>query len=270
MKVSLINGIVMGGGAGLSMNTSFRVVTEKTIFGMPEASIGLCPDVGASYFLSRLPGYFGEYLGLTGRRLNGAEMVACGLATHFVPSKKLRLLENALQSVTTSDTTIIVAVIDKFTEIALVNEDSPFSRLHTINKCFSKGTVEEIVQCLENEAENGAEKWIADALSYMRSACPTSLKIFLRSVREGRAQNIGQCLYRDYNISCHFLRRTLSNDFYEGSRAKLFDKDNKPMWDPPKLELVSKEMVGQYFRDVDDDNWERLQLPNRSNFPSKL
>ncbi|XP_054785829.1 3-hydroxyisobutyryl-CoA hydrolase 1-like [Prosopis cineraria] len=269
--VCLINGVVMGGGAGLSMNTTFRVVTEKTVFAMPEASIGLFPDVGASYFLSRLPGYFGDYLGLTGTRLNGAEMLKCGLATHFVPSKKLNLLENALQSITTADMSTIATLIDKFTdEIAYLKEDSPLRRLDTINKCFSKGSVEEIVRSLEKEIEvNGAEKWIADALSYIRASCPTSLKIWLRSVREGRGQSIEQCLCRDYNIACHFFRRTVSSDFYEGSRAKLFHKDNKAVWDPPKLELVSEEMVNQYFREVEDDNWDCLQLPHRSSI-SKL
>ncbi|XP_028768174.1 3-hydroxyisobutyryl-CoA hydrolase 1-like [Neltuma alba] len=229
MKVFLINGVVMGGGAGLSMNTYFRVVTERTVFAMPEASIGLFPDVGASYFLSRLPGYFAEYLGLTGRRLNGEEMVKCGLATHFVPSEKLKLLENALQTVTTSDISTITALIDKFSEVAHLKEDSPLKRLDTINKCFSKPTVEEIVLSLEKEIEvDGAEKWIADALNYMRESCPTSLKIWLRSVRKGRVQSIEQCLSRDYNIASHFFRRIVSNDFYEGSRAKLFDKDKKP------------------------------------------
>ncbi|XP_028756522.1 probable 3-hydroxyisobutyryl-CoA hydrolase 3 [Neltuma alba] len=269
--VSLINGVVMGGGAGLSMNTNFRVVTERTVFAMPEASIGLSPDVGASYFLSRLPGHFGEYLGLTGRRLNGAEMFKCGLATHFVPSKKLNLLEKALYSVTTSDSSTITALIDKFTEIVYLKEGSPLKRLDTINKCFSKGTVEEIVLSLEKEIEvNGTEKWIADALNYMRGSCPTSLKIWLRSVREGRVQSIEQCLSRDYNIACHFFRRTISSDFYEGSRAKLFDKDNKPTWDPPKLELVTEEMVNQFFENVEDENWECLQLPHRPNITSKL
>nr|XP_009797072.1 PREDICTED: probable 3-hydroxyisobutyryl-CoA hydrolase 3 [Nicotiana sylvestris]XP_016511372.1 PREDICTED: probable 3-hydroxyisobutyryl-CoA hydrolase 3 [Nicotiana tabacum] len=85
--VILINGAVMGGGAGLSMNAKFRIVTENTVFAMPEASFGHHPDVGASYFLSRLPGHFGEYLGLTGAKINGSEMIACGLATHFVYSK---------------------------------------------------------------------------------------------------------------------------------------------------------------------------------------
>ncbi|KAI9087863.1 hypothetical protein K1719_030193 [Acacia pycnantha] len=270
--VSLINGTVMGAGAGLSMNTTFKVVTENAVFAMPEASIGLFPDVGASYFLSRLPGYFGEYLGLTGRHLNGAEMVECGLATHFVPSMKLNLLENAMQSITTSDTSAIAAVIDNFTEVAFFKEESPLSRLDTINKCFSKGTVEEIILSLEKEMEmKGAEKWITDALSYMRTSCPTSLKIWLRSVREGRWQSMEQCFSRDHNIFSHFIRRTVSNDFYEGTRAKLIDKDNKPKWDPSKLELVSEEIVDQYFRRFEsDENWECLQLPHRSNMPSKL
>ncbi|KAI4347404.1 hypothetical protein L6164_008219 [Bauhinia variegata] len=245
---------------------------KPLVFAMPEASIGLSPDVGASYFLSKLPGYFGEYVGLTGVRLDGAEMVACGLATHFVHSKKLNSLEKALQAVTNSDIAAIASVIEKFAENADVKEDSPFRRLETINKCFSRGTVEEIILSLENKRENGAEKWIIDALSFMHSSCPTSLKIFLRSIREGRQeQNIGKCLAKDYNISCHLLRRTISNDFYEGSRAKLFDKDNKPMWEPAKLELVSEDIVDQYFKTVDDEDWECMILPaGRSTILSKL
>ncbi|XP_027357318.1 3-hydroxyisobutyryl-CoA hydrolase 1-like [Abrus precatorius] len=263
--VSLINGVVMGAGAGLSIHTRFRVVTEKAVFAMPEASVGLFPDVGANYFLSRLPGYFGEYLGLTGALLDGAEIAACGLATHFVPSEKLNSLENALQAVNTSNVSTIAALIQKFAEKANVKEQSPFRRLEAINRCFSKGTVEEIIQSLENELQNGAEKWITNALSYMRSSSPTSLKIFLKSIRKGQAQNIDQCLYRDYNIAFHFLRRTVSNDFFEGSRAKLFDKDNKPKWEPSKLELVSEEMVDQCFRSINDEDLECLQLPDRSN-----
>ncbi|KAK8470396.1 hypothetical protein PHAVU_004G134901 [Phaseolus vulgaris] len=263
--VSLINGIVMGGGAGLSMPTRFRVVTEKAIFAMPEASIGLFPDVGASYFLSRLLGYFGEYLGLTGARLDGAEIAACGLATHFVPSIKLESLENALQVLNSPNVSTISALIKTFAEKPNVKEDSPFRRLEVINKCFSKETVEEIIESLEHELQIGAEKWITNALSYMRSSCPTSLKIFLKSIKRGRVEKIDQCLYRDYNIACHFFRGTFGNHFYEGSRAKLFDKDNKPKWEPSKLELVDKEMVNQYFRNINDEEWEPLRFPDRSN-----
>ncbi|KAG5539302.1 hypothetical protein RHGRI_019761 [Rhododendron griersonianum] len=121
--VFLINGIVMGGGAGLSMNGMFRIVTENTVFAMPEVLIGHFPDVGASYFLSRLPGYYGEYLGLTGARINGVEMLACGLATHFVLSKDLQQLENALCELVSSDALTISKLIDKFIYSGQTNQD---------------------------------------------------------------------------------------------------------------------------------------------------
>ncbi|KAL1356163.1 hypothetical protein AAHE18_05G164000, partial [Arachis hypogaea] len=101
----------------------------------------------------------------------------------------------------------------------------------------------------------------------MRSSSPMSLKIFLKSIRKGRIQNIEQCLHRDYNIASHLFKRTVSNDFYEGSRAKLFDKDNKPKWEPSKLELVSEEMVEQHFTNITDHAWEPLQLPQRFHSP---
>ncbi|CBI29141.3 unnamed protein product, partial [Vitis vinifera] len=247
--VSLINGIVMGGGAGLSMNSMFRVVTENTVFAMPEGQIGLFPDVGASYFLSRLSGSFGEYLGLTGARLDGSEMLACGLATHFVLSKDLLLLENALSEVASSDALTISRVISAFSSKISLKKDSAFRRLETINKCFSKGTVEEILSTLENEVVNG-DKWIVHAISSMKSASPTSLKIFLKLIREGRTKELKDCLIQDYTIVCHLIRRTFNRDFIEGSRAKLFEKDKQPKWEPSKLELVSDEMVDQYFQKI--------------------
>ncbi|KAJ9685118.1 hypothetical protein PVL29_017230 [Vitis rotundifolia] len=265
LKVSLINGIIMGGGAGLSMNSMFRVVTENTVFAMPEGQIGLFPDVGASYFLSRLPGYFGEYLGLTGARLDGKEMLACGLATHFVLSKDLLLLENALSEVASSDASTISSVISGFSSKISLKKDSAYRRLETINKCFSRRTVEEILSMLENEAANGDNKWIIQAISSMKSASPTSLKIFLKLIREGRTKELKDCLSQDYKVACHMFRRTFNPDFIEGSRAKLFEKGKQPKWEPSKLELVSDDFVDQYFEKVDDADWEYLQLPARSN-----
>ncbi|XP_034705032.1 3-hydroxyisobutyryl-CoA hydrolase 1-like isoform X1 [Vitis riparia] len=266
--VSLINGIVMGGGAGLSMNSMFRVVTENTVFAMPEGQIGLFPDVGASYFLSRLPGYFGEYLGLTGVRLDGKEMLACGLATHFVLSKDLVLLENALSEVASSDPSTISRVISGFSSKISLKKESAYRRLETINKCFSRRTAEEILSMLvttENEAANGDNKWIIQAISSMKSASPTSLKIFLKLIREGRTKELKDCLIQDYTIACHMFRRTFNPDFIEGSRAKLFEKGKQPKWEPSKLELVRDDFVNQYFEKVDDADWEYLQLPARSN-----
>ncbi|KAJ6743759.1 3-HYDROXYISOBUTYRYL-COA HYDROLASE-RELATED [Salix viminalis] len=263
--VALIHGIVMGGGAGLSMNGALKIVTENTVFAMPETSIGHFVDVGASYFLSRLPGFLGEYLGLTGTKIRGPDMVACGLATHFVLSKDLHLVESALDEVTSSDTCKISKVIRIYEHKPDVKQDGVYSRMEIINKCFSRKTVEEILSSLEREAEDREEKWILEAIKSMKSACPISLKISLKSIREGREQTLDQCLAREYNIFCHIKRRTVSNDFFEGIRAMLLDKDRNPKWEPARLELVSDEMVDRYFSRVDEDDWESLQLPARSN-----
>ncbi|GMG99514.1 hypothetical protein Nepgr_001354 [Nepenthes gracilis] len=265
--VALINGIVMGGGAGLTMHGRFRIVTENTVFAMPEASLGLFADVGASCFLSKLPGFFGEYLGLTGARLDGSEMLACGLATHFIASKDLLLLENALSELGCADTATIDDLVNRFKGQPPLKHQSTFRRLDTINGCFSGRTVEEILISLENEAAKGAEKWIDKAKISMKSASPTGLKITLRSIREGRMQNLEQCLSREYTIFRHIVRRTVSSDLFEGARALFFNKDKKPKWEPSKLELVTEEMLDRCFTEVDgDDDWDKLQFPDRSDF----
>ncbi|XP_077235282.1 3-hydroxyisobutyryl-CoA hydrolase 1-like isoform X2 [Tasmannia lanceolata] len=263
-QVSLINGIVMGGGAGISMHGRFRVVTENAVFAMPETSLGLFPDVGASYFLSRLPGFFGEYVGLTGARLDGTEMLACGLATHFVFAKDLPMLEEALVKMDSLDPAVVCAIIDVFAQKPPLKKNSAFLSLEIISRHFSKGTVEEILSALEHEAESVTTEWILAAIQWLKAASPSSLKISLRSIREGRVQEINQCLIRDYRMASHSLRRTVNNDFFEGCRAILFDKDKQPKWNPSKLELVTKEMVDQYFAKVDDEDWEDLQLPATS------
>lgn len=262
-QVSLLNGIVMGGGAGVSIHGRFRVATETTVFAMPETALGLFPDIGASYFLSRLPGFFGEYVGLTGSRLNGAEMLACGLATHFVPSSKLVTLEESLTKVDSSDHFAICAVIDRYSEQVPLKENSAYNRLDIIDKCFSKKSVEEILSALEQQSKNSAEKWIMDAIESLKKASPTSLKISLRSIREGRLQSVGQCLIREYRILCHIMRKETSNDFFEGCRALLVDKDKNPKWEPSRLDLVDDKRVDVYFSKVNDKGWEDLKLPER-------
>ncbi|PSS24563.1 3-hydroxyisobutyryl-CoA hydrolase [Actinidia chinensis var. chinensis] len=265
-QVSILNGIVMGGGAGASIHGRFRVATENSVFAMPETALGLFPDVGASYFLSRLPGFFGEYVGLTGSRLDGAEMLACGLATHFVPSVKLSLLEETLCKINSRDPAIVAANIDKFSELPTLKEKSAYHRLDIINKCFSRRTIEEIIIALERESVS-TDNWISSIIKSLKTASPTSLKISLRSIREGRLQGVGQCLIREYRMVCNVMRGKLSKDFSEGCRAILLDKDKNPKWEPSKLELVSDDMVDRYFLKVDDEGWEDLKLPTRSNLP---
>ncbi|XP_076892628.1 3-hydroxyisobutyryl-CoA hydrolase 1-like isoform X2 [Bidens hawaiensis] len=276
--VAILDGIVMGGGAGISIQSTFRIVTENTIFAMPEALIGLFPDVGASYFLSRLPGFFGEYMGLTGARLNGAEMLAFGLGTHFVPSKNLKSLENALEKMAATlespSVATISMVINKFAQEVKVKQDSTFLRLDLINQCFSDESCEEILSSLERLATQVQEKWVHHAITSMKSANPLGLKIFFKTIREGRSKTIKQCIETEYIAICHVLRRTICNNFYEGSRAVLIDKDKKPQWVPSKLEEVTEEMVTRCLSRSfgEDDDWLPLQLPlNRTNIvASKL
>ncbi|XP_072962614.1 3-hydroxyisobutyryl-CoA hydrolase 1-like isoform X2 [Typha angustifolia] len=260
-QVSILNGIVMGGGVGVSIHGRFRVVTENTVFAMPETALGLFPDIGASYFLSRLPGFFGEYVGLTGVRLDGAEMLSCGLATHFVHSTKLPSLEELLTKVDTSDPFAISGIIGKFSQHVPVKESSAYNRLDIVDKCFSKRTVEEILFALEQEAIHCKDEWIMVAIQSLKKASPISLKISLRSIREGRLQSVGQCLVREYRMCCNVLRGVLSKDFFEGCRAILVDKDRNPKWDPSKLELIDDKMVDKYFAKVDYAEWEDLKLP---------
>ncbi|PWA53857.1 clpP/crotonase-like domain, Enoyl-CoA hydratase/isomerase, HIBYL-CoA-H type [Artemisia annua] len=269
--VAILDGSVMGGGVGISIHSTFRIVTEKTVFAMPEALIGLFPDVGASYFLSRLPGFFGEYLGLTGARLNGAEMLALGLGTHFIPSRNIKSMENALEEMAASSDSLSVAaismIINKFARKVDVKPESTYNRLDMINQCFSGDSCEEILSSLERLAVQVQEKWIHNAITSMKAATPLGLKIFFRSIREGRSKTLKQCLETEYVAICHVLGRTIGNDFYEGSRAMLVDKDKKPQWVPSKLEEVSDEMVSKCFSRsfTEDDDWLPLQLPQRSN-----
>lgn len=267
LQVSILHGIVMGGGGGASIHGRFQVATENTVFAMPETALGLFPDVGASYFLSRLPGFFGEYVGLTGYRLDGAEMLACGLATHFVPLEKLSVLEEALCKVNTSDPRIVSAIIDKFSQQPLLKEKSSYHRLNEINKYFSRKTVEEIISTLEKASGNSKDDWIVSTINSLKAASPTSLKISLRSIREGRLQGVGQCLIREYRMVCHVMRGEVSKDFFEGCRALLLDKDKNPKWQPSKLELITDNMVNQYFSPLDDGDWEDLKLPPRPSLP---
>ncbi|MFS7918280.1 putative 3-hydroxyisobutyryl-CoA hydrolase [Helianthus anomalus] len=174
--IAIINGIVMGGGAGLSMHAAFRIVTENTIFAMPEASIGSVPDVG-------------EYVALTGVRLNGIELVQCGLATHFVHSKDLASLENALSMMASSDaknTTKISEIINKYANERDIKTENANSRLEIINKCFSRETVEDILLALETFAVERNEKWIFDAIKSIKSASPLCIKLALKLVNQNK------------------------------------------------------------------------------------
>ncbi|OVA10316.1 Crotonase superfamily [Macleaya cordata] len=258
--VAILDGITMGGGAGVSLPGQFRVATDKTVFATPECQLGFHPEAGASYYLSRLPGYLGEYLALTGERLNGVEMIACGLATHYSLNARLGWIEERLAKLITDDSSVINSSLEQYGDLVYPDKQSVLHRIETIDKCFGQDTVEEIIDALENEAASSYDEWYSRVLNKLKEASPLSLKVSLRSVREGRFQTLDQCLAREYRMSLNVISKKISNDFCEGVRARLVDKDYTPKWDPPRLEDVSKDMVNSYFSPLGEFEPE-LELP---------
>lgn len=260
-QVALVHGISMGGGASLMVPMKFSVVTEKTVFATPEATIGFHTDCGFSYMLSHLPGHLGEFIALTGARLNGKELVTVGLATHYVPSEKMPELEKRLMCLNSGDHNAIKSAIEEFSLDVKVDEESVLNKQSTINECFSKDSVEEIIKSFETEASKEGNAWIGPMLKSLKRSSPTGLKITLRSIREGRNQTLAESLKKEFRLTMNILRTTISNDVYEGIRALTIDKDNAPKWDPPTLEKVNGDKVDIVFQPFKEEL--ELQIPEK-------
>ncbi|KAJ1383122.1 Enoyl-CoA hydratase/isomerase, HIBYL-CoA-H type [Sesbania bispinosa] len=260
-QVALVHGISMGGGAALMVPLKFSVVTEKTVFATPEASFGFHTDCGFSYRHSRLPGHLGEYLALTGARLNGKELVVVGFATHFVSSEKIVELEKRLISLNSGDENAVRSVIEEFSSEVKLDDGSILNKRSIIDECFSKDSVEDIIKSLEAEANKEGNGWIGAVLKGMKRSSPTALKIALRSVREGRNQPLSECLKKEFRLTMNILRSTISEDMYEGIRALTIDKDNAPKWEPPSLDKVDDGKLDLIFQPFDKDL--ELQIPER-------
>lgn len=251
--VSLLDGIVMGGGAGVSLHGVFRVATDKTLFAMPECAIGLFPDVGASRFLSRLPGELGTYLALTGARLQGADMKRCGLATHYIPSDVLPRAEAALHAL--GPRARAVGAVDETLrafEEAVAATDGITRQLPQIDECFAGSSVEEIRHALESAASD----WSRSTLAAMEKGSPLSQKVSLRALRQGKGLPLASCLQMENRIVSRMVRGP--SDFYEGVRAMLIDRGGAPRWSPPSLAQVTPSMVDAFFAPLPPE--EELQL----------
>lgn len=243
--VALINGIIMGGGCGLSVHGNFRVVTEKALFAMPETAIGLFPDVGASHFLNKLPGSLGLFFGLTGHRLSGRDLFKAGIATHFVPSDKIDTLEEEILRLEKPDLLKLDGILQKYQQQWEDDYRKEFSlkpHIGRMNSIFGQaGAVEDIILGLTKDNSEWAKKQV-ELLSKMS---PTSLKITFEQLKRGKAMTLPECLKMEYRIACRVLE---GKDFYEGVRAVLVDKDNEPKWDPSKLEDVKESDVQAVFQ----------------------
>jgi enoyl-CoA hydratase len=237
--VAFMDGVVMGGGVGISQPATFRVATENTLFAMPETAIGLFPDVGGGWYLSRLPGRIGQYLALTGARIDGAGCCALGLATHYLPSDQLeatkaRLVETPQQA---------AAILD-----ALAQTPQPAAILthrEVIDRLFASDRLEEILTALE--ADGGV--WATEQLGILRSRSPLSMKVALKLLLDGVTMpTFEDEMRQEYAVAAHMVQRP---DFAEGVRAVLVDKDNAPRWEPDTPEGVTDHMIDRIFAPLD-------------------
>ncbi|KAL1956032.1 hypothetical protein VTO42DRAFT_7847 [Malbranchea cinnamomea] len=253
--ISVMDGITMGGGVGLSVHAPIRIATERTLFAMPETTIGFFPDVGGSFFLPRLDGEVGTYLALTSERLAGVQAYYAGIATHYLHSSSLTNLFQRLSELVFRDNApldkrldLIDRTITEFSTGLPSLQEEPMllsgSLRQSIDRCFSKSTVEEIISALESETEN--KEWAQKTLKTLSNRSPTSLKVTLRQLRLGKRWSISETFRREHHIAGHFMAHP---DFVSGVSARLIHKPpTEPKWQPATLAEVTNEDVDAFFR----------------------
>ncbi len=235
--LALMDGLVLGGGVGVSAHGSHRIVTERTRLGMPEVGIGFVPDVGGTYLLSRAPGELGTHIALTAGAVTGPDAIHCGLADRFVPSERIPALLDALTSRTPD------------TALDLIAEPTPPSGLAAdaewIDHCYAADTVEEILARLHAGGDAAAT-----TAKEIEAKSPTSSKVTLRALRTAAAMpDLETVLAQEYRVS----HRALSSpEFVEGIRAQIIDKDRSPRWSPATLSEVDDALVESYFAELGD------------------
>jgi len=234
--ISLIDGPVMGSGVGITQYGTHRVAGESYRFAMPETAIGLFPDVGTAWVLSRLPDAIGMYLGLTGRSIGRADAYALGLLTHCIPAQRFEEVKAALIETWPVDPLLDERHVDPGSR-----ELAPYVR--HIARCFSAGSVEEILDRLSS-VDGSDRAWAQAVIADLKARSPLSLKVTHRHIGDARALDLRQTLQVDYRLACRFLD---GHDFYEGVRAALIDKDGRPRWQPGRLQDVTPARVEDYF-----------------------
>jgi enoyl-CoA hydratase len=245
--VAFMDGITMGGGVGISQPAKFRVATENTRFAMPETGIGLFPDVGGGWYLPRLEGRVGQYLALTGARLDGSECTALGLATHYVSAEHL---EDAKARIAQKPDRIAgilgeLSVTPPHAEI--------LEHLDRINRDFASDKFEDILSALEVETSD----WGASTLASLSAKSPQTCKVALRQLAQGAAMpNFAAQMKQEYAIGYHVVAM---HDFLEGVRALIIDKDNAPVWNPATPEAMTDEMLDAIFAPLpENEEWKTL------------
>jgi len=240
--VALIDGVVMGGGVGVSIHAARRIAGDATLFAMPETGIGLFPDVGGTWFLPRLPGEVGMWLGLTGTRLRTADVMAAGICDHYLPSDRFEELILALSEIEIGPREPIEAVdwvIEAFARQP-EGEGTLAARRAMIDRCFAGDSVEAVLEALAAEHDPWAEEQRAAILA----KSPTCTRIAFRQIRIGARLSFGECMALEYRLARFCMQRP---DFYEGVRAAIIDRDSPPAWDPATLAQADDAFVAPAF-----------------------
>lgn len=233
--LAIMDGITMGGGVGISLPCTYRVATENTRLAMPETGIGLFPDVGGGWYLPRLPGRIGQFMALTGARLDGAECEYLGLATHFVRSEAVEELVDRIHKAPDRLQGTLGAAAETVPEPKIAGNIAP------VNKLFASDRLEDILAALAADESDWAEK----ELLTLRTKSPLSCKVSRRLLADGgNRSSFVEEMRAEYALACHVVR---THDFREGVTAVLIDKHNNPQWDPPTPEGVTDEMLDALF-----------------------
>jgi enoyl-CoA hydratase len=236
--VALIDGIVMGGGVGVSVHGSHRVGTERTLFSMPETGIGFFPDVGGTFFLPRMPWHSGVYCALSAGRLKQGDALATGVLTHAVASSDLVGLERALETADDVDAVLSSYLVEPDEGPLVKNKD-------VIDHAFAAGSVSEILEHLEASTNEFAQK----AAQAIRQKSPTSVLIAFEQMKQGGELTFNECMKLEYRIVSRILQ---GEDFFEGIRAVLVDKDHAPKWNPSQFGQVDSADLASYFEEPAD------------------
>ncbi|MGZ8307140.1 MAG: enoyl-CoA hydratase/isomerase family protein [Allosphingosinicella sp.] len=245
--LAFMDGITMGGGVGISQPCRFRIATENSRFAMPETAIGLFPDVGGGWYLPRLPGRTGQFLALTGARLDGAECLKLGLATHYMQSLALDDLKAR-----------ILGQPERIEDLLEESSTPPppariEANLPLIDRLFASDDYEEILAALEDEGSD----WARTELETLRAKSPQACKVSLRLLYDGaRVQDFAHEMRQEYAVATRVVQR---HDFVEGVRALLVDKDNRPRWEPPTPEAVTEHLIDTIFAPMPEgEEWTPL------------
>ncbi|RQH14992.1 enoyl-CoA hydratase/isomerase family protein [Bradyrhizobium sp. RP6] len=244
--VAFMDGIVMGGGVGLSAHASHRVVTDRTKLAMPEVGLGFFPDVGGTYLLSRSPGEIGTYFGLTGQTMNGPDAIHAKFADWVVPAAKLPELREALTRVSSGATAAEVAkLIEAFATDEIAGPVA--AKQAMIDALFGFDRMEDIFAALKRDGSEFAQA----TLKTLNEKSPRGMVVTLKLLRLARTTStLEECLVREYRAALEVFH---SDDFREGVRAAVIDKDRNPTWSPPRIEDVTPEMLAPYLAEIGAD-----------------